>query len=874
MSISEKEREILKLFASKIDQNDPSAHNNLAVVYYNKGLYQESIEELKKALEIDPHFTLAKNNLDFIYQKLGYIDKDIGGLEQELELSPQNPEIMKKLAIAYKNTGQFFKALKYFKSYLNLKPDDIEILKNYGITLKAIGFYDDAAEIFKRLKKIENSPEVSRQLGEVYYNLGLLDKSINEFKTIIVNNPNNAELHFLLAFVYGEKGDYEKAKEETKIAVKLNPALANTQPGLGLDFYRHDGYKEFLIETDVTKPDNKFLSHYTMGMVFRNKGLFNEALKEFLTALEFEPDNAIVKKNIGEIYLLKNENEKAIVEYSEALNRDKSSPKMPNDIGVACHRLGRLKEAMSWYLKAVEIDPTYVVAYNNLGIVHYHKGEKEKGKEYFKKAISVDPEYADAYLNLGLIFLQEADYEKAEEYFKKSLELKENYPIASNYLGLLYLNTSRFDDAIHCFKSALKNDPQYSEAYYNLGFAYSRIGKFEEALFFTKKALEINPYYTSNRFKLGIDVYSDKLDVLISRELTHEMEIEKTNEPVLEEENLFENLFTKGEIIEDLNEIQRQAESLYEMGNFDKATEKLHEVIRHQPENKKATILLAKIYRKKKLYGEAIDLLKNIQDDEDALKELIKVFMENGDYFFARMRIELLLEKNPEDIEGLTLYAELQERQGEIDAAIETLEKILNISKKDELLTKFGKLLANAGKIQRAKEILKDVVQRVEDKEAMFLLSKIYYSENNYFDSKNLLEKIIKMDEKNPDYLKLLIKVQFKLFEFESALKTVEFLKKVSFGDSDIYLLEGMIYYRTNQETKAINALEYSISLDENNVNAYKLLASVLLRLGKFERAINIWQEIIKKWPDTEESKEAEEAINATKKLLDISKEV
>ncbi|NOR17222.1 tetratricopeptide repeat protein [candidate division WOR-3 bacterium] len=73
--ISQEEFKILKNFAGRIPANDPGAHNNLAIVYYNKSLYDEAIEELEKAITIDPNFVIARNNLDIILKKIGRLDE-------------------------------------------------------------------------------------------------------------------------------------------------------------------------------------------------------------------------------------------------------------------------------------------------------------------------------------------------------------------------------------------------------------------------------------------------------------------------------------------------------------------------------------------------------------------------------------------------------------------------------------------------------------------------------------------------------------------------------------------------------------------------------------------------------------------------------
>jgi tetratricopeptide (TPR) repeat protein len=75
--ISPEEQKVLSSFAERISQADPGAHNNLAIVYYNKGLYREAIEELEKALELNPNFVLARNNLEIILRKTGKLEEKV-----------------------------------------------------------------------------------------------------------------------------------------------------------------------------------------------------------------------------------------------------------------------------------------------------------------------------------------------------------------------------------------------------------------------------------------------------------------------------------------------------------------------------------------------------------------------------------------------------------------------------------------------------------------------------------------------------------------------------------------------------------------------------------------------------------------------------
>jgi tetratricopeptide (TPR) repeat protein len=57
--ISERDRDVLRGFARRIDPSDAGAHNNLGVLYFNKGLYQEAVACFTQALELDPKMQVA-----------------------------------------------------------------------------------------------------------------------------------------------------------------------------------------------------------------------------------------------------------------------------------------------------------------------------------------------------------------------------------------------------------------------------------------------------------------------------------------------------------------------------------------------------------------------------------------------------------------------------------------------------------------------------------------------------------------------------------------------------------------------------------------------------------------------------------------------
>jgi tetratricopeptide (TPR) repeat protein len=69
---SERDRDVLRSFAKRIDPSDAGAHNNLGVLYYNKGLLGEAVAALSRALDLDPKMQVAQRNQEIAYLKTGY----------------------------------------------------------------------------------------------------------------------------------------------------------------------------------------------------------------------------------------------------------------------------------------------------------------------------------------------------------------------------------------------------------------------------------------------------------------------------------------------------------------------------------------------------------------------------------------------------------------------------------------------------------------------------------------------------------------------------------------------------------------------------------------------------------------------------------
>jgi tetratricopeptide (TPR) repeat protein len=157
----------------------------------------------------------------------------------------------------------------------------------------------------------DNNPESSLNKSKEYllraYRLqmnGKFEEAILNYKKSLRIFPT-PEAHTYLGWTYSFIGDYEKAIDECKTAISLDPEFGNPYNDIGAYLLQQGKYDEALTWLELALKAKRFSSkHYThlnIGKILEQKGLWFEALDEYRISMELAPDYLIAKQRFNRL---------------------------------------------------------------------------------------------------------------------------------------------------------------------------------------------------------------------------------------------------------------------------------------------------------------------------------------------------------------------------------------------------------------------------------------------------------------------------------------------------------------------------------------------------------------------------------------------
>ena len=124
-----------------------------------------------------------------------------------------NWEINFERALNLTKMGNFPEAFDIL-TYLNdIMPDDAIVLDQLGVCLRGMGKFEEALEIYIRKQGIHPDLHGAFGLARTLFDMGRHDESLEAFKIILQQNPNDIDSKFQIAEIYRMKGNLDEAEK-------------------------------------------------------------------------------------------------------------------------------------------------------------------------------------------------------------------------------------------------------------------------------------------------------------------------------------------------------------------------------------------------------------------------------------------------------------------------------------------------------------------------------------------------------------------------------------------------------------------------------------------------------------------------------------
>jgi len=441
--------------------------------YYHAGNLRQSIQSMKRAINIDPEFAMAYRSLAWASWVLNYrvegrrymqrafrlrnrvsdresyhiqgsyyfmserkYDKSIEAYNKLLELYPEDNLGNNNLAEMYELIEEWDKAIERFDVCIQNRYEAFFSYTGQARAYKAKGLYDKAKEVLEfYLKEISVQPVVHRELARNYLCQGKFDLALVEADKAFSLDTASVDDSLLRGDIYLYKGNLVEAEKEYQMLFELE------------------------------EPTARRFGRERLGALYLLQGRFEESKNIYQQGIELAEKAGDMgwkswnHYNLSYLYLKYGNPEDALIECNEALN---SAVEWEN---LSMQRRALHMKGLS-YVEMKSLDEAQKIAdelkeliengmnmkamrlyYNLMGIIELERENFTEAIEYFNEAITLLPsQYGPDYWEdrqplfidpFAFAYYKAADYEKARQEYERIIHLT----LGRLYYGDIYANS-------------------------------------------------------------------------------------------------------------------------------------------------------------------------------------------------------------------------------------------------------------------------------------------------------------------------------------------------------------------------------------------------------------------------------------------------
>jgi tetratricopeptide (TPR) repeat protein len=729
-------------------QDRPGYHLALGALDLRQNDQARAESEFKAAVNLDPKSSEAYSALGTLY----WVRNDLKEADQAFKTAADLAQLRSPMQLRYADfllrTGASAEARKILEEISRKAPDYLPP-RVYLMKMACAEHQDEdcTARIQSILAQDSINFDALFLSGSLSLAKGDAERAVRAFEQLSAQYGQNPQVKYQLArayLLYANSVDAVKrrnlvdaAENNLTDAIKLNPQF--------------DQAILLLAELKIRKGSPA-------------------AAVDLLAALTKErPQIAQAHYLLASAYLAQQKRDEALAVYRQMTELFPKDPQPSFLAGIILLGQGQQEGARQAFEKSVEISPDYQPAIERLVDLDIGAKQYAPAIERVQKLIDKDPKLAQPWALRAKIYLAQRDFAHAEQDLLKAIDLDPKLEPAYQLLAQLYVASNRQEEAIAKLSAFVENNKsaQAAPALMQLATIQEQLKHFDAARDAYEKLLTVAPNSLLALNNLAV-IYSEHLGQLDKAyDLAKRASEAAPNEPHLAD-TLGWILFKKGDYGNALRLLGESATKLPDRPEIQFHAGMAHYMV---GDDEAARLALHK----------AADASADFPGKDEARQRLallaINVGTANAD---VRTELETYLRKWPNDPAVLMRLAELQRRDGAVDLAVKTYEKLLgddplyapatrqlarlygqlssDSPKAYELVTKarqaypddpdiaktLGILDYRRGYYPQSLELLKEATaKRKDDPELAYYLGEVYHQLKQYTECKEMLQRAL-----------------------------------------------------------------------------------------------------------------------------------
>jgi tetratricopeptide (TPR) repeat protein len=696
--------------------------------------------------------------------------------------------------------------------------------------------YTEAAiELERALRYDPNHPEINRTLAVLHWQAGNLERAKSHVRRTLEVNPDDSEAHYILGRCKASDGDY---------------AAAMT------------AYRTALLCSDFdSRAETAALCHYHLAEALEAEGYLEAALSQYAAFKERasapDADDALAgllqsrRRPMADARSKILERLDRYAEAAEAL-----SPLLadsPDDValGSRCARLwmraGRHSDALE-VARAIRSDDEELIQL--LFEIHERAGQPEQIVGDLRARLAERPDEPRLTLNLAEALTRLDRINEATRELERFLAGHPDAGTVRMRLVDLLITQSAWDELLACCEDGIKRQPARAPHF------EARIAE----LATNERAVEqlLGPKAVSKD--------AGHLSTYLRGILAKEAGRIQQAETFLRQSCTADHAFVPARAA--------LAEIYLDAYRYDEALATAARPNQDVPEDARLEYLLGQIYERLDdleqaglHFKAAIQLDRN---DAEVMLALAKVLRRSGEANRAQLQLRVLLGQRPDHEEARETLVFTYWEEGKVDAAIEQLEKLRDLSTTPSVRARCEALLAQVDNPDpdTYRQTLIDSMEDTEPDADTLLLLGDSYAELEPKKAREAYVQALATDPKNEDAVLGLVRVEQSLLNFEAAAAHLESLlpRRPNRHNWRRTLIDLYTVFQDYEASLALGRrLEARNDLDKPTRQAYRnRVIRSLRRLGREEQVL----EQLKAWADAD-PEDREAAIQLASEYID-----